>query len=178
MDTKQTLTLWQISKDVNELADLIADIQESEDLSPEEKEVQCDQLFEKWLNSENSFKQKILRIVPIIQKHRAIAEAAKAESKRLNEVAKYFDRSADRLESYTLTAMINTGIKKVEGQEGVVSLRKKPGELILDKEVEDLPQEYVRVTLAPKLAEIRKAVKAGTVDWAHIEDNGFSLTIK
>jgi hypothetical protein len=76
--------------------------------------------------------------------------------------------------------MMRVNKKKVEGVTCKLSLRKKPPQLELNCEVEDLPQEYQRITVEPDKTAIKKFIKEhGNKDWARLTDNDeYSLTIK
>jgi hypothetical protein len=75
--------------------------------------------------------------------------------------------------------MVRTNNTRIDGTLAKISLRKKPAKLVLNVAVEDLPTEYTKVTIEPKLAEIKKLLKSNQVDWASmVESQDYSITIR
>ncbi len=69
---------------------------------------------------------------------------------------------------------------KIEGTTAKLSLRRKPPHVCLNCEPEQLPDEFKKVEITPRLAEIKKAIKdKPDIDWAYLSDSDdYSLTIQ
>ena len=59
-------TLWNISQEIIELENLINRLQDSEDLSEEEKESKINQLFSEWLTADTNFDEKAEKVAHYI----------------------------------------------------------------------------------------------------------------
>ncbi len=173
-------TLWELSDDLLKLENLITLIEEEENLSKDEKEAKVNQVFEDWLQTSEDFAEKALRVAAYIRHQESIADARKKESQRLRDLANEAQSQADRLKGYLIRQMKLTGKTKIEGIDGKLSLRKKPPKLCLNIDPRDLPDEYKKVEVTPKLAEIKKAIKVNTnIDWAYFDESDeYSLTIR
>ncbi|MGK7957446.1 MAG: siphovirus Gp157 family protein [Crocosphaera sp.] len=172
-------TLWELSDDLLTLEHLIDDIQDDETLSNEEKEAKIESLFDNWLQSSQDFENKALRVAAYIRHQESIAEARKNEAKRLRALANQSQKQADRLRTYLIRQMKLTGKTKVEGIDGKLSLRKLPAKVAIANP-DQIPEQYLKVEVSPRLSEIKKAIKANpSIDWASLEDNeNYSLSIR
>ncbi len=174
------MKLWELSEDLTNLDNAIFLISEDENITDEEKENLLNELFNQWLESEDKFIEKAVNCASYINHLEQLAELRKAEIKRLTALKNQVENQAKRLRSYLISHMMRTGKKKIEGVSCKLSLRKKPPQLELNCEVEDLPQEYQRITIEPDKTAIKKFIKEhGNKDWARLTDNDeYSLTIK
>ncbi|MGK7931913.1 MAG: siphovirus Gp157 family protein [Microcystaceae cyanobacterium] len=172
-------TLWQLSDDLLTLESSINDIQENETLSDEEKEAKIEKLFNDWLKTSENFEEKALNVAAYIRHQETVAEARKNEAKRLRDLANEAQSQADRLKAYLIRQMKLTGKTKLEGIDGKLSLRKLPPKVEIINP-DQIPEQYLKVEIKPRLNEIKKALKANPdLDWATLADNdNYSLTIK
>ncbi len=173
-------TLWNISEEMIELENLITQLQDSEELSEEEKEDKINQLFSEWLTADTNFEEKAEKVAHYIKYLEAITEARKAEAKRIRVLASMSEKQGNKLRDYLIREMQRVNKTKIEGVTCKLSMRKKPPSICLKVEPEDLPDEFKRVKIEPNLTEIRKALKSEKdLDWAFFDDNeDYSLTIK
>ena len=174
-----TTKLWELSDDLINLENAIADTLDDGSLSDEEREEKSEVLFEEWLKSSGNFDEKALRVAAYIRHQEAIAEARKTEAKRISRLATQAQNQADRLRGYLIKQMTVTGKKKVEGIDGKISLRKLPPKVVVTNP-EKIPQEFLKVEVSPRLSEIKKAIKANPeIEWATLEESHkYSLTLR
>jgi hypothetical protein len=159
--------LWELSKGVLELErHLVDSLDENNDLDDEARE----SLFQEWLALGENFNDKVLSVAAYIRHESALAEARKAEAKRLTDLAKTAENRAERLKQYLAHQMELTGRSKVEGVDGVVSIRKSPGSVVLKVEEDKLPPEYQRVKVTADKTALKLALKSGqATEWATLE---------
>jgi uncharacterized protein with HEPN domain len=172
--------LWELSAEAIALEEEIAAVLEDENLDEAAKEAKSQELFCQWLAKGEEFEEKSLQVAAWIRQQEAIAEARKAESRRLRELAQQAEKQATRMREYLAREMVRLGKRQIEGVTGKLSLRKKQPPVCLKIEPEKLPSQFVRVTYEPRLSEIRKALKEKPdLDWASFgEGDDYSLTIK
>ncbi|MDJ0903594.1 MAG: siphovirus Gp157 family protein [Xenococcus sp. MO_188.B8] len=176
--TKST-RLWELSDNIQQLETAISDLQEDETLSEEELENQLQQTFNKWLETGESFKVKAEEVAAYIRHQEALAEARKAEAKRIQALAKQAENGAARLRKYLMAQMIRSDVKKIDGTTVKIGLRKKQPQILINVPPEELPDEYVKVTYKANLTEIRKLLKSDSdIGWASFsESHEYSVTI-
>lgn len=110
---------------------------------------------------------KIDNIIRFWKNIGAEADALEAEAKKLSARAKALRNKEDWLEGY-LTRHMAPG-EKFDSTAGAVRWRKSQA-VSIDVPLEQLPQEYIKVSFAPKTADIRKELTAGRdVPGAHLE---------
>ena len=172
-------TLWEISEEVKDLENQLSEILENTELSDQEKEEKSQALFEEWLNSEQNFKDKATKVAHYIQHQEAVTKARKEEAQRIQALAKQSENKANSLKKYLLNQMEKSGIAKIEGKTNKISLRKKPAQLNIKVNYDQIPQEFVQIEYKPDKAEIKRYVKNNEVSWASLEEtNEHSLIIK
>lgn len=101
---------------------------------------------------------KIENILRFRKNMNAEAEALEKEADSLMARAKTLKNKAAWAEGY-LARHMDPG-EKFDGVAGTVRWRKSKA-VAIDVPIERLPQQYIRVSLAPKKAEIGKALKSG-----------------
>lgn len=170
--------LWELSKEMHDLEEAIADIQETEEFTDEQKEARIQSVFAEWLVNSDQFESKALAVAGYIRQQQAIADARKAEAQRLKTLQAQAENRVKSLKEYLKREMERTGKTKIEGVNGKLSLRRSPGVVALKIPEDQVPPEYCNITIKPALTDIKKAVQSGKIDWAEIVENGFSLTIK
>ena len=118
-------------------------------------------------------------IASVIDELRSSAERKKAKAKDWNESAKADLQRAQWLKQYLTTELDNVGIKKVETDNHLLSVRNFKSSTVID-DFDSLPDDYkvTKTEVVSDKAGIYKALKAGeTVPGAHLEDNR-SVVIK
>jgi hypothetical protein len=174
--------LWELSDDIQQLELAIAVMTEDETLSDEEREIKLEETFNQWLEAGESFKSKAELLASFIKHQEALAEARKAEARRIQALARLAENEADRLRKYLTAQMIRSNIKRIDGVSTKIGLRKKQQEVLLNVPPEELPAEYVRVTYQPDLTKIKKLLQAdaiGAIGWANLSDREeYSVTIR
>ena len=169
-------TLWKLTELQLELERSIVAIQEDEHLNEADRDSQLAQTFEQWISAGDDFKEKAEHIAQYIRHQEALAEARSNEAKRLRILASEAENLSDRLRDYLRDQMVRTNNTKIDGTLAKISLRKKPAKLVITGEI---PSDYTRTTVSPKLDEIKKLLKTQEVEWASMsDDQGFSITIR
>ena len=180
--TKNSTKLWELSDEIQELEDSISAIADDESLSDEDRETKLQETFNQWLSTGESFKQKAEQVARYIRHQEALAEARKAEAKRIRELASVAENGANRLRKYLLDQMIRSDVKKIDGVTCKIGLRKKQPAVLLNVPAEELPPEYVKVTYKPDLTKIRDLLKVDAqkaIGWAMLSENQeYSVTIR
>ena len=102
-------------------------------------------------------------------------DAIKAEEKRLADRRRVKENKVKRLKEYMLQSMDATQTKKLDTPKCYISTRKSQ-RVVIDNESK-IPRQYVVMKESIDKTEIRKALKNGTVDGAHMEES-VNLTLK
>ena len=174
--------LWELSEEIRELENAISAIADNETLTEEVREMKLQKMFAQWLSTGESFKVKAEQVARYIRHQETLAEARKAEARRIRELASQAENGANRLRKYLLDQMLRSDIKKVDGVAVKIGLRKKQPAVLLNISAEKLPPEYVQVSYKPDLAKIRKLLKCnaqGETGWACLSNNQeYSVTIR
>jgi hypothetical protein len=178
----QTTRLWELSDEIQDLENAIAELVDNENLSDEDREVKLQETFATWLSRGESFKVKAEQVARYIKHQEALAEARKAEARRIRELAQQAENGAANLRKYLIDQMIRSDIQKIDGVSTKIGLRKKQQEVLLNVAPEKLPSEYVKVTYQPDLTKIRALLKVdaqGAIGWASLsESHQYSVTIR
>jgi hypothetical protein len=151
--------LWELTEDILALEDLLSDIQASEDLSESDKETRIQHTLEQWLGSGQAFDDKACKVAAYIKHLEALAEARKTEYRRLRQLAERAEKQAEMMRSYLLSNMHRVGKQKIQGVLANLSLRKKPPRVILNCEPEELPTEFQKVEVTPRLSALKDYLK-------------------
>ncbi len=96
----QSIRLWELSGEIQQLETAIALIVENETLTEEEREDKLQETFSEWLEAGESFKVKAEQVAKYIRHQEALAEARKAEAKRIRTKAEQAENQATRLRNY------------------------------------------------------------------------------
>ena len=176
------MKLWELSDEIQQLENAISAIADEENLTESERETKLQSTFNQWLSTGESFKVKAEQVARYIRHQEAIAEARKAEARRIQTLAKQAENGAARLRKYLIDQMIRSDIKKIDGVAVKIGLRKKQPAVLLNVPAEELPAEYVQVSYKPDLTKIRKLLKVdatGAIGWASLAENHeYSVTIR
>ena len=172
--------LWELSQDIEMLEEAIATIAQDPNISDEDKESLTEDAFKQYLETEQDFEDKALKVADYIRHLEAITQARKEEARRLQGLAKQSENKANRLRGYLVTQMLVTSKKKIEGVTGKLSVRKKPLVLKLLVDNDQLPQDFQKVSIEANKQAIKQYIKEhDDCSFACLEDTGeYSLTIK
>ena len=178
----QSIRLWELSNEIQELESAIASIAEDESLSDEEREIKLEETFNQWRSTGESFKIKAEQVARYIRHQEALAEARKEEARKIRELAIQAENQASRLRRYLTNQMLLSGVDRIDGISTKIGLRKKQPTVLLNVPPEELPSEYVKVTHKPDLTKIRALLKVdaqGAIGWASLaESHEYSVTIR
>ncbi len=178
----ETIRLWELSNEIQELENAIALIADDETLNEEERETKLQKTFARWLSTGESFKAKAEQVARYIRHTEAIAEARKTEARRIRELASLAENQAGRLRKYLTNQMIMSNVNRIDGVSTKIGLRQKPSQVLLNVPPEELPAPYVKVTHKPDLTKIRALLKSdvqGSIGWAFLSENHeYSVTIR
>lgn len=108
----------------------------------------------------------------VMKELKAIADARKAEAKRLLDGAKSVESNIDRMKAALMTAMKLTGKTKFKTELFGYGIQKNPPSLKIDMP-DRVPEEFL-IPQEPKIdsAAIKKELKEGAVyDWCHLEQS-------
>lgn len=178
--SKPTPKLWELSEEVLSLEYAISEIDEKENVSETDKEFLKQDLINRWLGSGKEFDSKACNVAAYIKHLEALAEARKNEYRRLRELAEQAEKQAENLRSYLVLNMKKLDKKKINGLSASLSLRKKPAKVILNVEPEQLPDEFKKVEVSPKLTAIKDHLKSNpSCEFAQMSEvPEYSVTIK
>ena len=175
----QSIRLWELSEQIQQLETAIAIIVDDENLSSEDKETKLEKTFNQWLETGESFKVKAEQVARYIRHQEALASARKAEARRIRTLAEQAENQATRLRKYLTNQMIRSEISRIDGVTVKIGLRKKPPRVLLNVDPSELPPEYVKVTYEPRVTKIKELLKAdaqGAIGWASLsESHSFSV---
>ena len=102
-------------------------------------------------------------------------DAIKEEEKRLADRRRIKENKVKRLKEYMLQSMEVTDTKKLDTPKVYISTRKSQ-KVIIDNESK-IPRQFIKVTESVNKTEIKKALKNGDVDGAHMEES-VNLTLR
>tara|TARA_Y100000590_G_C15724307_1_gene1014623 strand:- start:130 stop:618 length:489 start_codon:yes stop_codon:yes gene_type:complete len=128
---------------------------------------------------EDDIKEKGVNMLYLIRNIEGHLLAIKSEKERLSLKEKQYKASIDSIKKKMLSAMQETGIKKIGDSVIGASVRKGRQVCIIDDETK-LPPEFVdiQVVTKPLKVDLLKALKEGDVEGAHIATGDDTLTIK
>ncbi len=174
--------LWELADEISQLENELTDISEDETLNDEQRETKLQETFDRWLDTEESFKVKAEQVAAYISHQEALADARKIESIRIRNLATQAQNQANRMREYLTNQMILSGIDTIEGLSVNISLRKKSPKVVLNIPVEELPEEFMNIQCTPRIADIKKMLKLdkdNVINWAKLSENHeYSLVIR
>lgn len=106
----------------------------------------------------------------------AEAEAMKKESEFFARKARSRLNAKQYMRDKIIALMLLSGKKKIKTAENTVSVATR-SKFVLDVAVSDLPDEFKKVTIEPRLQEIAKEMKENDRGWGHFEQTE-SLTVR
>lgn len=130
---------------------------------------------------EGAYEYKMENCCKVIKNLEADIEALKAEAKRLTDKRRTLENNIDRLKARMFESMKITGKEKIKGSVFTLTIQKNGGKapVVLDVDVEELPDNLVRVKEEPDIEAIRDYLENNPeCKYAHIGERGESLRIK
>lgn len=155
-----------------ELSNAYKELLEREDLDPQAVVDTLDAI-------KDEIEIKADGIASVIDELRSSAERKKAKAKNWSESAKADLQRAQWLKQYLTSELDNAGIKKVETDNHLLSVRNFKSSTVID-DFDTLPDDYKieKTEIVGNKNRIYQALKAGeTIPGAHLEDNR-SVVIK
>ena len=163
------MKLYELTADVLVLQDLL------------ENELEDEQMLLDTLEGVQwEYEFKLEQYAKVVRNLEADAEALKNEAARLTNRRRVIENNVDRLKRIMFDSMKATGTNKIKGNILSVAIQKNGGKLpvVVDVDTSELPDDLVKVTEAPDLDAIRKALDTGDCEYAHYGERGESLRIK
>jgi len=169
------ITLYQITGEFLALEDILADASTGT--------IQDAEVVARWLDElEGNLAAKVERCIRYMQTQQALADAMRAEAKRLQERAAVHEHRIDRLKDALKHAMSAAGTKKIETPAGAVTLAQNGGKqpLALLVPLEQVPDSVCRFEKKIDDEKIREALEAagGTTEYATLQARGFHIRVK
>ena len=177
---KKLPRLWELSAELVQITDKICDVSEDETLGELEKDKLRESLFNDWLATGEDFDSKATQVASYIKQQEALEETYRQQYRSFRALAEQTEKEKERYKKYLSDNLLKTGKIKIQNEHGSISLRKKPAKVILDREPEQLPQEFQKVTVEPRLSLIKDHLKSNpNCDFAHISTiEEYGLIIK
>ncbi len=160
------LTLYGITKEMNQLEDLL--FQSEGEVTQEVEEVQ-DKIQELLIH-------KVDGCAGYIEKQKDLIAIAKEKKKELDKFIKTKENAIESFSNYVKFCLQRTGKEKFTGLRREIYLRKPQKKVeILDQE--KLPIQFIEIEkkVKVKTAEIKKALKEGKVEGAKLVDGKISV---
>ncbi len=115
----------------------IANLLDDDSLSDEDRETKLEETFSEWLEAGESFKVKAEQVAKYIRHQEALAEARKAEAKRIRTLAEQAENQATRLRNYLTAQMLRSGVNRIDGVSTKIGLRKKQPIVLINAPLEE-----------------------------------------
>ena len=111
---------------------------------------------------DDNLESKAANYIRIIKNFEHMAQGLKEEAARLQARRKVHENAAERLKGALLYALKATGQRSIETNLGrVTAMRASTPKYVLNVDLEDLPEEFVRTKSEVDMAAIREAIKDG-----------------
>lgn len=146
----------------------------------DDPETDADALADTLETIEGEIEDKADNVQKILLELDGHAEIIKAEEKRLKERRERLERSAESLKARLKNMMKATGKTKFNTALFSFNIQKNGGSaaVILDVDVDDLPDDLVMIERKPDTKAIQALLKMGDSKYAHFGERGESLRIK
>jgi len=156
-----TLNLYEIAAEYRALADNLL----ASDLP--------DDVIRDTLEGESgALEEKVRNIAFMVRELEVQADAAKAEAKRIAEIAASHSRAAGRLMEWLKYGLETAKVEEVKAGPYTVKLKANQPSVVVD-DAATIPLEFMRIvpeSREPNKAEIAKAIKAGkSIAGCHLE---------
>lgn len=155
-------TLFELSNDLRVLDINLDTVMEDETLTEEERSLQTEFIVEAYMNTEGAVKDKLVNCARYIKELESLTKIRKEEAQRLSSLAKSVETRASNLREYVVSYMTGLGLDKVEGSSVKLSTRRKPPQLELKVDINELPEQYKRVKVEVDKQTLRADLSAGS----------------
>lgn len=153
------MKLYELAENYNELLALL-----------DNEEATTEELADTLDGINDAIEVKVDNICRVRKYLEGKVEVYKAEAKRLTELAKQAENNADSMKNYLDEQLKRMNIKKMDTELFKLSYRKSDSVNVID--LDAVPDEYKRITIAPDKTAIKKAIKDGeTVNGAELVVN-------
>ena len=153
------MKLYELAENYNELLALL-----------DNEEATAEELADTLDGINDAIEVKVDNICRVRKYLEGKVEVYKAEAKRLTELAKQAENNADSMKNYLDEQLKRMNIKKMDTELFKLSYRKSDSVNVID--LDAVPEEYKRITIAPDKTAIKKAIKDGeTVNGAELVVN-------
>lgn len=142
------MKLYELADNYNELMTLLDD-----------EEVTAEELADTLDGINDAIEVKVDNICRVRKYLESKVEVYKAEAKRLTALAKQAENNADGMKQYLDEQLKRMNIKKMDTELFKLSYRKSDTVNVLD--INAVPDEYKKITVAPDKTAIKKAIKEG-----------------
>lgn len=158
------MTIYPLAEDYRELLDILEDEPDDEAVR-QTLEMVGEDLIEKADGYGMIMKQMDSDI-----------EGLKAEIKRLTAKKKAIENRKEWFRDAIKYAMLLIGEKKIKTPKFSFSTSTRQ-KAVITGDLDDIPDDLLKITVEPKLSEITEYIKKHEVDWAHFEETKI-LTIR
>jgi hypothetical protein len=175
-------TLYAITADMQAIEDLLWELETAE---TQDKEAIA-AILAAMQRAEGALADKAERILHVARDYEAGAEAARAESRRLADLARWREARADRLKGALLAAMEATGCAALDAPTCRITRAKTGGKapLLVDAVAPEAVAEHAPELVKRKLELDRDAIRAALergeqIPWARLDtEPRFHLRVK
>lgn len=129
---------------------------------------------------EGELTDKAVNVAAYIRNLDARVEQIKEAEQAMRQRRQAAESKAARLRDYLMAVMSSQGIKEIPSAEFDIKVRKTPPSVVVACEVNDLPDEFKRITVstAPDKTALKKAIQAGSEIAGVSLQSGQKLDIK
>lgn len=167
-----TRNILEISTDVAKLDDLLARVDDAD--TPEVKA-----MIDELLALQDEREVKVDNYAALIRNLQAIADARKAEAKRIMELARIGENKVKALKERLQIAFETMGITKIETPRFTVRVSKNGGKQPLEVDEADVPPSFMEAVYKTNKQKIRDALEAGeALPFARLGERGSRIDIK
>ena len=153
------MKLYELAENYNELLALL-----------DNEEATTEELADTLDGINDAIEVKVDNICRVRKYLEGKVEVYKAEAKRLTALAKQAENNADSMKNYLDEQLKRMNIKKMDTELFKLSYRKSDSVNVMD--LDAVPEEYKRITIALDKTAIKKAIKDGkTVNGAELVVN-------
>lgn len=163
------ISLYEMTNDLNEINELLAAEEMSEEMAQEIKD-----------NIMDLVRYKSENIIKLTKNIETRIKSVKEEEKRLEEYRKSEEKRLNRLKTYVVDCLQTADLKKIDTSLGRISLRKSPASVQLIDETK-IPSAYITTEVIHKIdkAQIKKELQDGVnIEGVALVQNKYNLAIK
>lgn len=163
------ISLYEMTNDLNEINELLAAEEMSEEMAQEIKD-----------NIMDLVRYKSENIIKLTKNIETRIKSVKEEEKRLEEYRKSEEKRLNRLKTYVVDCLQTADLKKIDTSLGRISLRKSPASVQLIDETK-IPSAYITTEVIHKInkTQIKKELQDGVnIEGVALVQDKYNLAIK